>query len=350
MTASVTVVGGGYGGITAAKALDGVAEVTLVEPRDTFVHNVATLRAVVDPAWAERLFIPYENLLTHGRIRRDRAAGLSGSTVELASGARLTSDYVILATGSRHTYPAKLDVTDAISARAKLWATHDALSRAGHVLLLGAGPVGLEFAGEIKAAWPDKRVTIADPSPDLLSARFPADFHAELRTQLAAMGIDLLLGTTLGDLPPDGPFTVTTSTGDRLTADIWFACYGATPNTGYLATGDRHLTVTRELRLPGHDNVFAIGDITAVPELKMARLAQQHAEVTAANITALIEGRTDLTAYRPAEDAIVLPLGPHGGVSYSPEAGVLGAEVTAGIKSNLYLDMYLDLLGAGVAR
>ncbi|WP_219825612.1 hypothetical protein [Nonomuraea typhae] len=84
---------GGYGGVTAAKALDGVAEVTLVEPRDTFVHNVATLRAVVDPAWAERLFIPYENLLTHGR---DRAAGLSGSTVEPASGARLAQQHADL--------------------------------------------------------------------------------------------------------------------------------------------------------------------------------------------------------------------------------------------------------------
>ena len=46
--------GGGYGGIPAAKALDDVADVadvTLVEPRETFVHNVAALRAAVDPAW-----------------------------------------------------------------------------------------------------------------------------------------------------------------------------------------------------------------------------------------------------------------------------------------------------------
>jgi NADH dehydrogenase FAD-containing subunit len=46
---SVVVVGGGYAGIAVAKALDERTKVTLVEPRDAFVHNVAALRAAVDP-------------------------------------------------------------------------------------------------------------------------------------------------------------------------------------------------------------------------------------------------------------------------------------------------------------
>ncbi|MFI6903775.1 NAD(P)/FAD-dependent oxidoreductase [Nonomuraea sp. NPDC050394] len=354
MTATVTVIGGGYAGITVAKALDDVADVTLVEPRDTFVHNVAALRAVTDPVWVERLFIPYEGLLTRGRIRHDRAARMFGSAVELGSGDRVTSDFVVLATGSRHTYPAKLDVDDSVDARAKLWATHEALSRAPRVLLLGAGPVGLEFAGEIKAAWPDKHVTVVDPATELLPGEFPAEFRAELHAQLAALGVELLLGTSLNEPPPTAPghaapFTATTRAGAELSADIWFACYGATPNTGYLVPG-RRLDVTPELRLPGSDTIFAIGDITSVPEMKMARLAQRHAEVAAANIRALIEGQTNLTAYEPAQDAIVLPLGPRGGVSYAPEAGVLGAEATVGIKGELFLDTYLDLLGAEAAR
>lgn len=101
MTATVTVIGGGYAGITVAKPLDDVADVTLVEPRDTFVHNVAVLRAVTDPVWVERLFIPYEGLLARGRIRHDRAARMFGSAVELGSGDRVRSDFVMLATGSR---------------------------------------------------------------------------------------------------------------------------------------------------------------------------------------------------------------------------------------------------------
>jgi NADH dehydrogenase FAD-containing subunit len=48
--ASVVVLGG-YGGINAAKALDDVAEVTLVDPTEAFVHNVAAWRALVEPDW-----------------------------------------------------------------------------------------------------------------------------------------------------------------------------------------------------------------------------------------------------------------------------------------------------------
>ncbi|OLO80803.1 NAD-binding protein, partial [Actinomyces naeslundii] len=66
--ARVTIVGGGYGGITVAKALDDIAEVTLVEQKDTFVSHAAALRAAVDRDWAEKIFLPYDRLLTNGRV------------------------------------------------------------------------------------------------------------------------------------------------------------------------------------------------------------------------------------------------------------------------------------------
>ena len=77
MTNNVIVVGGGYGGVAVAKALDEVARVVLVEPREAFLHNVAALRGAVDPAWTDRLFIPYGGLLAHGEVRRDRAVRVS---------------------------------------------------------------------------------------------------------------------------------------------------------------------------------------------------------------------------------------------------------------------------------
>lgn len=171
MAPTVVVVGGGYGGITVAKALDDVADVVLVEPRDAFVHNVAALRAVVDPDWADRIFLPYDRLLARGRVRRDRAVRVSATEVELGSGEVIAADFIVLATGSAYPYPAKMDVEDSMGARTKLRLTHDALNRANRVLLLGAGSVGLEFAGEIKSVWPDKAVTVVDPtrilSPDV---------------------------------------------------------------------------------------------------------------------------------------------------------------------------------------
>ena len=104
---TVAVIGGGYGGMNVAKALDEFAEVTLVEPRDAFVHNVAALRALVEPEWLPRIFFPYDRLLANGRVVRDRAVGVERRRVTLASGAELTPDFIVLATGSTYPYPAK---------------------------------------------------------------------------------------------------------------------------------------------------------------------------------------------------------------------------------------------------
>lgn len=75
---SVLIIGGGYGGIALAKALDEHAAVTLVEPRDAFVHNIAALRAVVRPGFLHRMFLPYDHLLARGRVVRDRAVRVDG--------------------------------------------------------------------------------------------------------------------------------------------------------------------------------------------------------------------------------------------------------------------------------
>ena len=47
---------------------------TLVEPKDAFEHNVAALRALADPSWLPRIYLPYDRLLANGRVIRDRAA------------------------------------------------------------------------------------------------------------------------------------------------------------------------------------------------------------------------------------------------------------------------------------
>ncbi|HJQ47098.1 MAG TPA: FAD-dependent oxidoreductase [Amycolatopsis sp.] len=357
MTDTVAVIGGGYGGITAAKELDVVADVVLIEPRDAFVHNVAALRGLVDPGWADRLFLPYDNLLERGRVVQDRAASADAGGVTLGSGERIAADYLVLATGSSYPFPAKVDVHDTAGATTKLKTTHDALVAAGRVLLLGAGPAGLELAGEILSAWPDKQVTIVDPAADiLLGTGLPDEFRTEIRGQLDALGVTLLLGASLSAPPPTEPgetgtFAVTTESGETLEADIWFRCYGVVPSTSYLAEDlatarrpDGHLAVTPHLHLDGHPHVFAIGDITAIAEPKMAKAAEIHAKVAAANIRARIEGGEPST-YEPGPPGISLPLGPGGGASYAPSVGVVGPKQTSQLKGNsLRVENYLALL------
>src|ERR1700732_1364287 len=70
---TVVVVGGGYGGIAVAKALYENSDVVLVEPKDAFMHNIAALRALVDPSWLPKIFLPYTGLLTNRRVVWARA-------------------------------------------------------------------------------------------------------------------------------------------------------------------------------------------------------------------------------------------------------------------------------------
>ncbi len=202
---AVVVIGGGYGGINVAKSLDDVASVVLVEPKDAFVHNVAALRALVDPSWLPRIYLPYGGLLSHGRVVQDRAAKVDAGRVVLASGEELPADYIVLATGSTYPFPAKSDLDRTVDAHEKTLGTHAALAAAARVLLVGAGAVGIELAGEIKAAWPSKQVTLVDAADDVLGGPFRPDLRAELRRQLGELGVQLLLGSPLRAEPPAEP-------------------------------------------------------------------------------------------------------------------------------------------------
>lgn len=342
MNATVAVIGGGYGGATVAKALDGVADVVLVEPKQAFSHTSGAPRALTTPDWMPSTFLPYDRLLTNGRIVHDRAAAVESGRVTLDSGQTLDADYIVLATGSRYPFPAKSNITDTGQAMDAYRHAHKHLADAASVLLLGASPVGLELAGEIRAAWPDKAITLVDPAPEVLGAFHP-DLGAEITRQIDAMGVRLLLGQSLAGEPGTPPgilegFTARTSAGEEIRADLWFRTHGAAPVSDYL-TGtltDARLPrgtvrVEPNLQVAGHETVFAVGDITDVPEPNRGDPATRHAEVVAANIAALITDG-DLTGYELGPPRALVPLGPAGGASHLPGTGLIGAQETARYK------------------
>jgi apoptosis-inducing factor 2 len=346
---SVVVLGGGYGGFKAARALDDVADVTLVDPSDAFMHNVAAWRALVEPEWLDRIFMPYDRLLTHGHFLRDRAVAVDGRQVTLASGRRLEPDYLILATGSSYPFPAKIDEPDTETARARFREAHQVLFDARRVLLVGAGPSGLELAGEIKASFPDKHVIIADAAPDIMPGPYDQALRDELRGQLDKLGVELVLGSPLRSLPSAAPATaasiaITTEAGDELTADVWYRCFGVGLQTGYLrgslaeARDDRgYIRVDEHLLVSGQDRVFAIGDISDA-DRNMAGFAGAQGELLAANIRTLITGEGELAKYERWPTAIVVPLGPEGGAGQLPgHDGIAGPEMASGIKGRAML-------------
>jgi NADH dehydrogenase FAD-containing subunit len=358
---TVAVVGGGYGGSAVAKALDAEADVVLIDPRDAFVNAAGSLRALTRPDWAPNIFFPFDTLLARGTVLRDRAVSADPAGVTLASGGRVEADYLVLATGSSYAYPAKPRADSSAEALDDLRQTHKQVAGADRVMILGAGPVGLELAGEIAEVWPHKHVTIVDPAGQLLPA-FRPELREDLHGQLAERGTHLRLGTGLTAAPPTEPgqvgtFTVATTSGEEITADIWFRAHGVHVNSGYLADGRLttrtslgQVRVAGSLNVHGHDHVYAIGDLTDLAEAKMAGYAMQHAEVVARNIAAQLRGERPTATYRPAPDPmILLPLGPRGGVGQLPTPdgpSVVAAATVAQYKgADLFTGRFADLFG-----
>ncbi|MFD6281758.1 NAD(P)/FAD-dependent oxidoreductase [Streptomyces sp. NPDC060209] len=361
MSRTVAVIGGGYGGAAVAKALDAETDVVLIEPKDAFVHAAGSLRALVEPDWADSIFFPYDKLLRRGRVVRGRAASVDPGGVTLESGERVDADYLVLATGSGYPYPAKMDTDVSAEALERLRATHAELAGSDRVLIVGAGPVGLELSGEIKAVWPGKQVTLVDPAVQLLPGFDPA-LRADLEGQLGRLGVEVRLGTRLEGEPPTAPgaartFTVGTTAGEVLTADIWFRCYGVSVTSGYLgeelaglSDPQGRIRVTETLGVPGHGHIYALGDLTDLAEAKMAGYAMRHAEVVAENIIAQVRGDEPKAVYRPSPvPSVLLPLGPHGGVGQAPSPeglSLLPAEAVAAYKgADLFTGRFVELFG-----
>lgn len=360
--ARVTIVGGGYGGITAAKALDDVADVTLIEQKDSFVNHAAALRATVDRDWAEKIFLPYDGLLKNGRIVQGTVLSVDGTTVHVAGEAPIEADHLILATGTAYPFPAKYMESSAAIAKARIERVHANLEQAGRVLILGGGAVGIELAGEITSAFPQIQVTMLESGEDILtSSDYKPELREAIRGQLEARGVTIITGDKLSFLPPVdvgvlSPFHVTTKAGQRIDADIWFRAYGTAAATGYLGEDyadithyDGTIRVDECLRVVDHPGVWAVGDITDVRESKRADAARAHAEVVAANIRQAIAGEHPSNHYTPGCECIVLPLGPDGGASQMLEDGVrviLGAEETSKIKGeDLFVGFVKEQLG-----
>jgi NADH dehydrogenase FAD-containing subunit len=355
---TVVVVGGGYGGISVAKALDETSDVVLVEPKNAFMHNIAALRALVDPSWLPRIFLPYAGLLTNGRVVRDRAVTVDPHRVVTASGEEISADFVVLATGSRYPFPAKTDLIDAHHAQEQVRQTNRALAQADRVLLVGAGPVGIELAGEIRDVWPQKSIVLLDVADEILGGPYVPELKAELRRQLIDSRVELILGSPLREGPPTEPgelgaFTVTTEAGTQVDADIWFRCYGVVPNSDYLGQelasarrSDGFIEVGPTLQVTGQTSVFAVGDISTA-DSKMAGFARRQASTVADNIISLAEGRTDLARYESVGVAIVVPIGPTGGAGQFPgQDEIVGRETVSEVKGrDLMVDQFSEVFG-----
>ena len=145
----VIIIGCGYAGYTLAQALDASADVVVVEPRDAFVHNVAAIMSVTDPALLDRIILPYGKLLKRGKVLRDSVTSIEAQGVKLASGGTLEGDVIVIATGSGYARPFKPETDQASDFADMNRAAHEQVRAEKSIAIVGAGTVGTELAGEI---------------------------------------------------------------------------------------------------------------------------------------------------------------------------------------------------------
>ncbi|WP_395622712.1 NAD(P)/FAD-dependent oxidoreductase [Sphingomonas daechungensis] len=294
----VVIVGAGFGGLAAAKRLSGKAvDVTVVDRRNhhlfqPLLYQVAT--AALSPA---DIAAPVRSILSKApnvRVVLDEAIGVDPPQrlVELGSGASLEYDWLILATGARHSYfgrddwaanaPGLKSIEDATAIRRKILL---ALERAESetdpdtrralltFVVIGAGPTGVEMAGAIaelarrsvskdfRSITPHcSRVILIEAGERVLPA-FPSSLSDAARRSLEDLGVEVRLRSPVLDV---GSGYV--QLGNELILGrtiVWAAGVEASPAAEWLdAEHDTsgRVFVEPDLRVSGQERIFAIGD------------------------------------------------------------------------------------------
>jgi NADH dehydrogenase FAD-containing subunit len=359
----VVIIGGGYAGVRLARDLDRYADVTLIDLKEAFFHRIAALRASSDDEWTYAPFIPYDSLLTHGRVVHDKAIGIRTAErqVLLASGAVAPYDVLVLATGADYQEPARFTGRTIAEAATSFHSHQRRAAEARSMLVIGGGPSGVELSAELRRANPGATVTLAHSGSRLLSRLGAGRMGRRARAWLEEHDVRVLVNTFVSSAGGVGS-RLRDQAGSPLGADVVFWTTGTTPNTLWLRLAglggwldeSGHVRVDGHLRVLGQRDVFAIGDVNDVAEAKLSPTALAQGQAAAHNIRAQLDGVRHSTRPRPYQPAPVrafsVPFGPDGGTTLLPVLGrdalVLGNRATARVKSrSLMLPTVKELLG-----
>ena len=336
----VVIVGGGFGGLAAARELaNAPVDVTVLDRRNyhlfqPLLYQVAT--AALSPseiAW------PIRHLLRRQANARVLLAEATG--VDLAAGCVRTTagdqpyDYLVVATGAAHSYfghpewadwaPGLKSIEDATAIRRRVLGAFEraenavAAEREGLLtfVIVGGGPTGVEMAGAVAELARDAlardfrhvdpreaKVVLVEAGERILAA-FPESLAAYATRVLERLGVTVMTRTAVTGCGPEG-----VELGERRLASstvIWAAGVAASPLAADLSgPHDRagRSVVEEDLSLQGHPNVFVVGDAASmkgsagVPAPGIAPAAKQAGRHAALVIEARVAGRPAPGAFR----------------------------------------------------
>ena len=330
----VVIIGGGFGGLNAAKALRKAAvRVTLVDRRNhhlfqPLLYQVAT--ATLSPG---DIASPIRWILRHAPNTRIwlgdvRAIDLSSRRITLEDEAIIGYDYLIVATGTSHTYfghdewaphaPGLKTLEDALAIRRRILVAFEEAERQTDrerqqrlltFVLVGGGPTGVELAGTLaeiarqtRAEFRNvdtraTRIVLIEAGPTILPSFAPA-LRDAARRSLARLQVEVRENTRVTGVDADGVMLGT----ERLDAGtiLWTAGVAASPITMTLGVPlDRagRVVVERDLSVPGHPEAFVIGDAAAFLDKEghqlpgVAQVAMQGGTHAARTILRRIQGK-----------------------------------------------------------
>jgi len=330
----VVIVGAGFGGLEAAYRLGGApVSITLVDRRNhhlfqPLLYQVATASlATSEIAWPIRYLLRGRPEVTT-LYATVTGVDAQGKRVLLEDGDALPYNTLILATGARHAYfghdewepfaPGLKTLEDATTLRRRILVAFERAERETDpqrraalltFVIVGAGPTGVELAGTIAELAQDTlppdfrnidthkaRVVLIEAGPRVL-AGFADDLSAYAQRSLESIGVEVVLGQAVTECSADG----VVYGGKTLQAKtlIWAAGVRASPAAEWLGVpADRagRLQVLPDLTVPGHPDIFAIGDtvVIAGPDGKpvpgIAPAAKQQGRHVAQTIKARLRG------------------------------------------------------------
>jgi NADH dehydrogenase FAD-containing subunit len=359
---NIVIVGGGPAGVDLAKRLDALANVTLVDGKDSFVHSPASIRAVTDSALLDQLIMPYENLLVRGKFVQGWVQSIQEDGVELTDGNMLAADIIVVAPGSNYAKPFKHTAAGLVDYRAQSTAAAALLREANTVVIVGAGPVGTELAGEIAYAYPNKTVHLITDEKRLFPM-YPSGLAGKLEADLGKMGVKIHTGKMVENLQKiDEPYvgSVQLPGGESIDADIVFPAIGGRPQTELLtALNDVQLSSEGRVEHDGwmrpsksRDNLFVVGDALASGDAMTIVAISRQVPWLEKAIKAVLAGKTAAAVkpYTPWKVApIILPLGPKLGSTLLPfgkHGKAVGHFMTSRMKGrDLFIPKYRKLFG-----
>jgi NADH dehydrogenase len=332
VTPHVVIIGAGFGGLDAARALARAPVRVTVLDRHNYhlfqplLYQVAT--AALSPG---DIASPIRWILRHQKnvevlLAEARAIDPAARSV-LTDRDPMPYDYLIVATGATHAYfghpdweqwaPGLKTLDDALDMRRRVLLAFEAAERESDpeaqrrlltFVIIGGGPTGVELAGalaeiarqslrdDFRRIQPaSARIVLLEGSPNLL-ATFPENLRAAARTSLERLGVEVHTGSVVTGIDREAVTVGETRIVARTV--IWAAGVAASPLASSLGVPlDRAGRVAAEptLRVPGHPDIFVAGDICSLqqdgkPLPGVAQVAKQQGAHAARNIARAIAG------------------------------------------------------------